>query len=151
MIITSFGKDTNYLRVIVVRLQWSWYFGKILFSRVFFIKIRRYFGTFYHFKTNTMTSNTTATTTSNTTDTMAFLQYKAGAISGKVTTEETRDRKKKYEKDWERQFIDSWKQDRPWLHHNAEKNVMVCNWCIEASGPKLAQLKITRFVISTWK
>ena len=47
-----------------------------------------------------MTSNTTATTTSNTTDTMAFLQYKAGAISGKplkrkVTTEETRDRKKK--------------------------------------------------------
>jgi hypothetical protein len=51
-----------------------------------------------------MTSNTTATTTSNTTDTMAFLQYKAGAISGKplkrkVTTEETRDQKKKYEKD----------------------------------------------------
>jgi hypothetical protein len=101
-----------------------------------------------------MTSNTTATTTSNTTDTMAFLQYKAGAILGKslkrkVTTEETRDREKKYEKDRERQFIDSWKQDRPWLHHNAEKNVMVCNWCIEASGPKLAQLKITRFVIST--
>jgi hypothetical protein len=35
---------------------------------------------------------------------MAFLKYKAGPISGKpltrkVTTEETRDRKKKYEKD----------------------------------------------------
>ena len=90
---------------------------------------------------NTTTSNTTATTTSNTTDTMAFLQYTAGAIPGKplkrkVTTEDMPDRKKKYEKDRERKFLESWKQDRPWLHHNGENNVMVCNWCIEASGPK---------------
>jgi hypothetical protein len=47
-----------------------------------------------------------------------------------------RDRKKKYEKDRERKFLESWKQDRPWLHHNGENNVMICNWCIEASGPK---------------
>ena len=32
--------------------------------------------------------------------------------------------------------IDSWKQDRPWLHHYVEQNVMVCNWCIIANGPK---------------
>ena len=49
---------------------------------------------------------------------MAFLQYKAGAIPGKqlkrkVTPEETREWKKQYEKDRERKFIDSWKQDRP--------------------------------------
>ena len=72
---------------------------------------------------------------------MAFLQYTAGAIPGKplkrkVTTEDMRDRKKKYEKDRERKFLESWKQDRPWLHHNGENNVMICNWCIEASGPK---------------
>jgi hypothetical protein len=74
---------------------------------------------------------------------MAFLQYKTGAIPGKplkrkVTPEETREWKKQYEKDRERKFIDSWKQDRPWLHHNVEQNVMVCNWCIEANanGPK---------------
>ena len=71
---------------------------------------------------------------------MAFLQYKAGAIPGKplkrkVTPEETRERKKQYEKDRERKVIDSWKQDQPWLHHNVEQNVMVCNWCIEANGP----------------
>jgi hypothetical protein len=63
---------------------------------------------------------------------MAFLQYKTEAIPGKplkrkVTQEETRERKKQYEKDRERKFIDSWKQDRPWLHHNVEQNVMVCN------------------------
>jgi hypothetical protein len=40
-------------------------------------------------------------------------------------------------KDWERKFIDSWKQDRPWLHHNVEQNVMVCNWCIETNGRSL--------------
>jgi hypothetical protein len=45
-------------------------------------------------------------------------------------------RKKQYEKDRELKFIDSWKQDRPWLHHNVEQNVIVCNWCIEANGPK---------------
>ena len=49
---------------------------------------------------------------------MAFLQYKAGAIPGKplkrnVTPEETREWKKQYEKDRERKFIDSCKQDRP--------------------------------------
>ena len=49
---------------------------------------------------------------------MAFLQYKTEAIPGKpskriVTQEETRERKKQYEKDRERKFIDSWKQDRP--------------------------------------
>jgi hypothetical protein len=71
---------------------------------------------------------------------MAFFQYKAGAIPGKplkrkITPEETRKRK---EKDRERKFIDSWEQDRPWLHHNIEQNVMVCNWCIEANGPKRA-------------
>jgi hypothetical protein len=31
----------------------------------------------------------------------------------KVTQEETRERKKQYEKEWERKFINSWKQDRP--------------------------------------
>ena len=46
---------------------------------------------------------------------MAFLQYKTEAIPGKplkrkVTQEETRERKKQYEKDRERKFIDSWKQ-----------------------------------------
>ena len=60
---------------------------------------------------------------------MAFLKYKTGAIPGKplkrkVTREETRERKKQYEKDRERKFIDSWKQDLPWLHHNVEQNVM---------------------------
>jgi hypothetical protein len=58
---------------------------------------------------------------------MDFLQYKAGAIPGKplkrkVTPEETRERKKPYEKDRERKSIDSWKQDRRWLHHNVEQN-----------------------------
>ena len=72
---------------------------------------------------------------------MAFLQYKTEAIPGKtlkrkVTQEETRERKKQYEKDRERKFLDSWKQDRSWLHHNVEQNVMVCNWCIKANGPK---------------
>ena len=44
---------------------------------------------------------------------MAFLQYKTGAIplKRKVTPEEMRERKKQYEKDRERKFIDSWKQD----------------------------------------
>ena len=65
---------------------------------------------------------------------MAFLQYKTEAIpekplKRKVTQEETREQKKQYEKDRERKFIDSWNQDRPWLHHNVEQNVMVCNWC----------------------
>ena len=51
---------------------------------------------------------------------MAFLQYKTEAIPGKplkrkVTQEETRERKKQYEKGRERKFIDSWKQDRPTL------------------------------------
>jgi hypothetical protein len=46
---------------------------------------------------------------------MAFLQYKTVAIPGKslkrkVTLEETRERKKQYEKDRERKFIDSRKQ-----------------------------------------
>jgi hypothetical protein len=54
------------------------------------------------------------------------LQYKTEAIPGKplkrkVTQEETRERKKQYEKDREHKFIDSWKQDRPWLHHNVEQ------------------------------
>jgi hypothetical protein len=58
---------------------------------------------------------------------MAFLKYKKGAIQGKplkrkVAPEETRERKKQYQKDRERKFIDSWKQDRPWLHHNVEQN-----------------------------
>ena len=44
--------------------------------------------------------------------------------------------KNEYEKDRERKLIDSWKQDRPWLHHNVEQNVIVCNWCIGANGPK---------------
>ena len=49
---------------------------------------------------------------------MAFLQYKAGAIPGKplkrkVTPEETRERKKQYEKEQECKFIDSWKQNDP--------------------------------------
>jgi hypothetical protein len=71
---------------------------------------------------------------------MALLQYKTGAIPGKplkrkVIPAETRERKKQYEKDRERKFIDSWKQDRPWLHH-VEQNVIICNWCIEANGPK---------------
>ena len=49
---------------------------------------------------------------------MAFLQYKTETIQGKplkrkVTQEETRERKKQYEKEWERKFINSWKQDRP--------------------------------------
>jgi hypothetical protein len=48
---------------------------------------------------------------------MAFLQYKTETIPGKplkrkVTQEETRERKKQYEKEWERKFINSWKQDR---------------------------------------
>jgi hypothetical protein len=30
-------------------------------------------------------------------------------------------------------------------HHNVEQNVMVCNWCIEANGPK--ELYIYSFVI----
>ena len=56
---------------------------------------------------------------------MAFLQYKTETIPGKplkrkVTPEETREWKKQYKKDRERKFIDSWKQDRPWLHHNVE-------------------------------
>jgi hypothetical protein len=34
-------------------------------------------------------------------------------LKSKVTQEETRERKKQYEKDRERKFIDSWKQDRP--------------------------------------
>ena len=72
---------------------------------------------------------------------MAFLKYKTGAIQGKplkrkVAPEETREWKKQYKKDRERKFIDSWKQDRPWLHHNVEQNVIVCNWCIKANGPK---------------
>jgi hypothetical protein len=72
---------------------------------------------------------------------MAFLKYKTGAIQGKplkrkVTTEETRERKKQHDKDRERKLINSWKQDRPWLHHNVEQNVMVCNWCIEDNGQK---------------
>jgi hypothetical protein len=59
---------------------------------------------------------------------MAFLKYKTGAIQGKplkrkVTPEETREQKKQYEKDRECKFIDSWKQDRHWLHHNVEHNV----------------------------
>jgi hypothetical protein len=29
-------------------------------------------------------------------------------------------------------------------HHNVEQNVMVCNWCIEANGPK--ELYIYSFV-----
>ena len=50
------------------------------------------------------------------------MQYKTGAMPGKplkrkVTPEETRERKKQYEKDRERKFIDSWKHDRPWLHN----------------------------------
>jgi hypothetical protein len=54
---------------------------------------------------------------------MAFLQYKTEAIPGKplkrkVTQEETREWKKQYEKDRERKFIDSWKQDRSWLHNS---------------------------------
>jgi hypothetical protein len=61
---------------------------------------------------------------------MAFLQYKAGATPGKplkrkVTLEEMRERKKQYEKDRECKFIDSWKQNQPWLHHNVEQNVMI--------------------------
>ena len=60
---------------------------------------------------------------------MAFLKYKTGAIQGKPL-------KRKYPQSRERKFIDSWKQYRPWLHHNVEQNVMVCNWCIEANGPK---------------
>jgi hypothetical protein len=49
---------------------------------------------------------------------MALLKHKTGAIPGKplkrkVTPEETRERKKQYEKDRECKFIDSWKQDRP--------------------------------------
>ena len=72
---------------------------------------------------------------------MVFLQYKTAAIPGKplkrkVTQEETIERKKQYEKDRERKLIDSWKQDRPWLHHIVEQNAMVCHWCIEANGPK---------------
>jgi hypothetical protein len=83
---------------------------------------------------------------------MAFLQYKTEVIPGKplkrkVTQEETRERKKQYEKDRERKFIDSWKQDRPWLHHNVEQNVMVCNWCIEANGPKELAIYIYSFLI----
>jgi hypothetical protein len=47
---------------------------------------------------------------------VAFLQYKTEAIPGmplkrKVTQEERRERKKQCEKDRERKFIDSWKQD----------------------------------------
>ena len=81
---------------------------------------------------------------------MAFLQYKTEAIPGKslkrkVTLEETREWKKQYEKDRERKFIDSWKQDRPWLHHNVEQTFMFCNWCIEGNGPK--ELFIYSFVI----
>ena len=81
---------------------------------------------------------------------MAFLKYKTGAIQGKplkrtVAPEETREWKKQYQKDRERKFIDSWKEDRPWLHHNVEQNVMVCNWCIEANG--LKELYIYSFVI----
>ena len=84
-------------------------------------------GTFYHFKTRWSW--------------LSWSIYKTGAIPGKslkikVTPEETRERKKQYEKDRERKFIDSWKQDRPWLHHNVEQNVIVCNWCIKANGPK---------------
>jgi hypothetical protein len=62
---------------------------------------------------------------------MAFLQYKTEAIpekplKRKIAQEETRERKKQYEKDRERKFIDSWKQDRgdPDFHHNVEQNVM---------------------------
>ena len=49
---------------------------------------------------------------------MAFLQYKTETIPGKplkrkVTQEETRERKKQYEKEWEHKFINSWKQDQP--------------------------------------
>jgi hypothetical protein len=49
---------------------------------------------------------------------MTFLKHKTGAIQGKplkrkVAPEETREQKKQYEKDRERKFIDSWKQDRP--------------------------------------
>jgi hypothetical protein len=49
---------------------------------------------------------------------MAFLQYYTEAIPGKplkrkVTQEETRELKKQYEKDRERKFIDSWKQEIP--------------------------------------
>ena len=43
--------------------------------------------------------------------------------------------------------IDSWKQDRPWLHHNVEQNVMVWNWCIEANGNGPKELYIYSFVI----
>jgi hypothetical protein len=80
---------------------------------------------------------------------MAFLQYKTGAIllKRKVTPEEMRERKKQYEKDRERKFIDSWKQDRTWLHHNVEQNVIVCNGCIEANGPKELHVYIYSFVI----
>ena len=76
---------------------------------------------------------------------MAFLQYKTEAIPGKplkrkVAQEETRERKKQYEKDRERKFIDSWKQDRgdPDFITTLNKMLclMICNWCIEANGPK---------------
>ena len=98
---------------------------------------------------------------------MAFLQYKAWSIPGKPlkrkkTPEETREQKKKYKKDRERKFIDSWKQDPGfittlnkmlWSATGASKPMdqKSCPSWKDVKISKLAQLKITRFVNSTWK
>lgn len=88
------------------------------------------------------------------------LTYYAGAQPSlakkrKVTDDERKDQKKKYEKDGKRarNFKEWWKDDRPWLQYDegaeATNNLMFCTVCIEIHGKeknKKNNSKMSKFI-----
>lgn len=75
------------------------------------------------------------------------LKYFAGAVHGSKSNSKRKaapsesdkiESKRKYEANRsERKFMDSWKEGRPWLLFDHEKNHMTCTLCVDhfANGP----------------